>query len=317
MVARAAKSDDDFQIGSTRQRIAARDGTALSATIHQAFNAQTGAPAKTGQLPFICVNSMDRTQREFENFASTALSLVPNRKIICFDARGRGGADHPKNAELYSFDRDADDLIDLLTALGVEHGHFIGAGYGGLVAMSLASARPGAMKSLCLLDSAPAIDGEGIARMQYRFQRLSGLASKSEAAAAFADLEAKRFPAWQTENFEHAVEVSMRETSSGRKQKTSWQPDLGTTYLDLLQNLDLSEPLGDRWDLWKGLRATDLQIFLPNNSGLVSGSTQSRMEETRQNTSARTEIVELPGVGSTPLIGPELSQRILDFASAP
>ena len=66
---------------------------------------------------------------------------------------------------------EAGDIVAGLTALGIEHGAFIGTSRGGLIIHVLAATRPAALKAVILNDIGPVVEGEGLAHIRAYLER--------------------------------------------------------------------------------------------------------------------------------------------------
>jgi 3-oxoadipate enol-lactonase len=77
--------------------------------------------------------------------------LAPTSRLITFDNRGVGQSSSPETP--YSIRLLAGDTIALLDAIGLDSVHLAGHSMGGQIALELALAGPGRLKSLILLSS--------------------------------------------------------------------------------------------------------------------------------------------------------------------
>jgi pimeloyl-ACP methyl ester carboxylesterase len=84
-------------------------------------------------------------------------------RVVCFDQRGQYESPGPARANAYSMEAFAEDLVTLIgTVADGQAVHLLGHSFGGLVARRAVIARPGAVRSLTLLDSGP--DGPSLSR---------------------------------------------------------------------------------------------------------------------------------------------------------
>lgn len=285
---------------TTYQRtIRARDGVELLIDVH------TSAEAARRGLIFVTLPAIDRTAREFAPFAQR-LCQTRQATVFAINGRGRGGSGSGE----YGHTKDADDLIDGLTGLGIDHAHFIASGYGGLVAMSLATSRPGALLALTLVDSAPALDATGLARLQYRLRREPSYASREQAIEKLASYERKQFPKANDQDFGRMVDAAYMIGTV--KKQTRWVPDLQPDYLRRLTDMDLSESLSPRWGLFDGLAKMPMLIIQPQGSTMVSKPAFAEMLSKRQGV-APTRHTSLSDQGSTPIMHGKLADLIADF----
>ena len=79
-------------------------------------------------------------------------ALVPQYRVLRYDARGHGGSDATTGP--YTLDLLADDAVALLEALDIETAHFVGLSFGGFIDQALACRHPGVVTSLVLCDTA-------------------------------------------------------------------------------------------------------------------------------------------------------------------
>lgn len=73
--------------------------------------------------------------------------LAKHYRLLQYDCRGQGQSDHPDGP--YSMEMHADDLAELLGALGIDKAHVAGISYGGEVAQAFALKYP--QKTICLI----------------------------------------------------------------------------------------------------------------------------------------------------------------------
>jgi len=85
-------------------------------------------------------------------------TLSAHYRVLQYDCRGQGQSDHPP--EPYSMDLHADDLAELLEALGIESAHIAGISYGGEVAQAFGLKYPDKTKSLILIDTVSEVGTE-------------------------------------------------------------------------------------------------------------------------------------------------------------
>lgn len=80
-----------------------------------------------------------------------AAALRDRYRVLRYDIRGHGGSDVPPGP--YTLEQMADDLHELLSALGIAETHFVGLSMGGLIGMTMALRYPRAIQSLVLADT--------------------------------------------------------------------------------------------------------------------------------------------------------------------
>ena len=105
--------------------------------------------------------------------------LKQEHRLILVDARGHGQSDKPHEAEAYTPDRMADDVIAVLDALGVAQAHYLGYSLGAMMGLVLAGRAPGRWCSLML----GGIDPLGRSTEAERQTMVMGRAMLAKAAA--------------------------------------------------------------------------------------------------------------------------------------
>lgn len=84
----------------------------------------------------ICVHGLTRQKRDFDFIASSL--TAHGYRVFSFDAPGRGESSHLP-PELYDLAYYADIFAAALTALSINHPHWIGTSMGGLIALTMAA----------------------------------------------------------------------------------------------------------------------------------------------------------------------------------
>jgi pimeloyl-ACP methyl ester carboxylesterase len=68
--------------------------------------------------------------------------LSSSYECILFDHRGHGQSDRPRSRESHSMERYADDIVELLDQIGVEHSGFWGYSQGWMIGVAVAALHP-------------------------------------------------------------------------------------------------------------------------------------------------------------------------------
>lgn len=109
----------------------------------------------TGQgQPLVFIHGLGSSTRDWEYQVG---EFSRSYEVITFDLRGHGRSDKPPGP--YSIPMFAVDTAALLKELGVEPAHVVGVSLGGAVALQLALDRPGLVKTLTVVNAAPAMHG--------------------------------------------------------------------------------------------------------------------------------------------------------------
>jgi pimeloyl-ACP methyl ester carboxylesterase len=220
-----------------------RDGLKLHAADYGRHD-----PLTRGRLPVVCLPGLTRNTRDFHNLA-LLVSRHPKtpRRVVSFDYRGRGQSAWDKDPARYTIVTEADDILNGVAALGLEHAIFVGTSRGGLIMHVLAATRPGVMAGGVLNDIGPVIEGAGLAQIKAYLSRTSKPRDWSEAARVLSEAHGKSFPAltdadWA--DFARAVFV---------EKKGTLVPDYDPALLDGLKGVDLNTPLPTLWPQFEGL----------------------------------------------------------------
>lgn len=122
------------------RKIEVRDGAQLACEVLQ-DNAK-------GQLPLVLIHSlaMDHTF-----WTAVAPALARTTAVLTYDCRGHGQSDKPPGA--FRVEQFADDLADIMDALGWSRAVVAGASMGGCVSLAFAAAYPGRAAGLGLFDT--------------------------------------------------------------------------------------------------------------------------------------------------------------------
>ncbi len=90
-----------------------------------------------------------------EDFSDQLADLATDHRVITLDLRGHGESDGPEDEAMYSLDRFAADLVNVLDALVVDRVRLLGHSMGGMVVRRFALTAPDRLDALVLMDTAP------------------------------------------------------------------------------------------------------------------------------------------------------------------
>ncbi len=280
----------------------AQDGLKLHARIY----GQRGGPG----LPVICLPGLSRNARDFHELALLLSQREgKERQVICFDYRGRGQSDYDRNWQNYTVPTESADIIAGLTALGIEHGAFIGTSRGGLIIMVLAAMRPALLKKVVLNDVGPVIEGDGLVQIRSYLTRAPKPQNWAEAADIIKNTSAAFFPAIDDHGWERAARSIFRD-ENGKP-----VPDYDLKLIKTLTSIDLNNPLPVLWPQFAGLGKVPLMAIRGANSKLLSSNTLKEMEKQHPGM----ESVTVEGQGHAPFLEtaglPEKIGKFLDRAA--
>ena len=116
-----------------------------------------------------------------ENFNAVSEAMKANFTVIDFDLRGYGLSDRPE--QHYDFDVWADDVAEVIRAVGVDRTHVHGTSMGGMVAIRLAAKYPELIDTLILSCTAAKSDHMMRARWKVWIELAKAYGTDSEILA--------------------------------------------------------------------------------------------------------------------------------------
>jgi len=102
--------------------------------------------------------------------------------VLRYDTRGHGGSSAPEGP--YSLEQLADDLLQLLPAVGIERCHFVGLSMGGMIGQTAVLRDPRPFQSLVLADTSSRIPPEAHPVWESRIAAVSTPAGMAAVAPA-------------------------------------------------------------------------------------------------------------------------------------
>ena len=265
-------------------RITVRDGLRLYVRHYPAL----GSPLR----PVLCLAGLTRNSRDFQTLAS-ALSDQANgapRPVYALDARGRGASDHAPDWKSYTVPTEAQDVIDVMTALSLHGAAVIGTSRGGLVTMVLGALQPTLIGAVVLNDIGPVIDREGLIRIAGYVGRVPLPRSWPDAAALVRDLGQRQFPNVKPEQWEAIARQRFNEVDG--RPAPGYDKNLGKT-LSVLDG-----PLPMLWPQFKALSGVPTMVIRGARSDLLSPATIAEMAAQHPKLTALT----VPDEGHAPLL---------------
>ncbi len=243
----------------------ARDGLKLAA---RKYGWQNRDPH-----PVVCLAGITRNASDFHELALYLSSKKGGkRRVIAIDYRGRGQSEYDSNSDNYNLSTEADDTLDILTALGLGEVNMIGSSRGGLICMLLGSMRPGIFKSVILNDIGPVIDATALVRIwrTYDVNRLP--VSIEEAASLRERIAGAASPAFSKEEW-------LKEANRlYRKENSKLVLQFDKKLLDSLRSINLDERLPDMWPEFASLIRFPMMAIRAENSDMLSEDTFGAMQ---------------------------------------
>ncbi|TRC74059.1 alpha/beta hydrolase [Mesorhizobium sp. WSM4307] len=257
------------------------------------LHARLYGEAKPGHWPVICLPGLTRNARDFHELALylSTRSPVP-RQVVAFDYRGRGQSAYDPDVSHYNVGVEASDILAGLAALGIEEAAFIGTSRGGLIIHVLGALRPAVLKAIVLNDIGPVIEPAGLAHIQSYLERTSKPKTFTEAMDAQRSVHGKDFSKLTDADWTRMVGALYRETDQGLL------PDFDPKLVDMVANLDLSQPLPALWPQFEALAAIPLLAIRGANSRLLSPETLEQMRQRHP----MIEAIAVEGQGHAPFL---------------
>jgi pimeloyl-ACP methyl ester carboxylesterase len=280
-------------------RIRSHDDLSLAARIFDA--------AASARLPLLCLPGLSRNSRDFVALGRYfSEHPVEPRKVIALDYRGRGLSDADPNWRNYKPVVEAQDVLTVAAALGIERAIIVGTSRGGIIAMLLGALRPALMAGVVLNDIGPVLEGRGLARIKTHLSSRHAVSSWDEAAALVRSTSEAQFPRLSGKDWQAVAAAYFAETRSGLAPQ--FDPNLRRTVVDI----DVMEKIPVLWPQFMSLGQIPVLAIRGEHSDLLSPRTLAEMAERHTGLEQLTVL----GEGHAPLLRDEPTLlRILAFAS--
>ena len=275
------------------------DGLRLAASVYDADDRA---------LPLVCLPGLSRTARDFHELA-LRISADPGRprRVIAFDYRGRGRAEHDPNAGNYSVLNELRDVFDGLAALEVPRAVFFGTSRGGILTMLAAAMRPEMIAAAILNDIGPVIEEEGLAEIRAYLGRTPEPPDWPSAIATLKRLHAGRFTALSESDWEAWARASFAERDG--RPAVDYDPALAGTLASPPEPPPDSGPPPDLWPQFRALAAVPVLVLRGANSALLSAATAEAMAAIHPDVVVET----VPGHGHPVQLRGAVNERIAAF----
>lgn len=251
------------------------------------------APFHGGKLPLVCLAGLHRNMSDFSDLAEYFRRLKgENWPLVLIDLPGRGRADDRIRDKDYGSLADADDVADILAALGIRRAVLLGQGHGGQVGMALAARHPLLVAGMVLLDSGPVVDSRGIVRLRNNFEHIRTLRGAKRVAAGLRRMLSGDYPDLSQERLDALALRSHAIDKRGRA-----RPLFDERLLAPLAQIGLDDVLTPQWPLFDALKNLPLMILRTQLTDQLRRETFEEMVKRRPDAVALT----ISGQGSPAL----------------
>ena len=285
------------ETGFTGAYVTAQDGLRLYVREYGAENERA--------LTVVCLPGLSRNGADFHELATAlATNARAPRRVVTIDPRGRGRSGYDRNPENYAFPVELADVLAVLTAREIGRAVVLGTSRGGVLAMLLGAARPGAIAGVILNDIGPVIEAKGLMRIRGYIGKLPTPSSFEDGADVLRRLGDAQFPKLDRASWLSQARRTWKTTERGLV--PDYDPKLSIT----LTSLDLERPLPALWGPFHSLAKIPLMVVHGANSDILSAATVDAMRARRTDI----DVLEVADQGHAPLLAePEVIGRILAF----
>jgi pimeloyl-ACP methyl ester carboxylesterase len=237
-----------------------------------------------GRLPLVCLSGYHRNMSDFSAFADHFQHLGGRQwPLVLIDLPGRGRAsDRPKNAR-YGTPADAQDVADILAALGIGRAILLGQGHGGQVAMALATSHPLLVGGTILLDAGPVTDSRGVVRLRNNLAHIDGLKSSKAVMAGFRRMLGGDYPGLGEAELDALALRSHWFDKRGRP-----HPLFDPRLIAQIKDISFDDILVAQWPLYDALNCAPLMLLRTQLTDQVRRETFEEMVRRRPDAEAMT-----------------------------
>ncbi|MBJ3785394.1 alpha/beta hydrolase [Devosia sediminis] len=245
------------------------------------------------RLPLVCLAGYTRNMSDFATFADYFQRLGSGQwPMVLIDLPGRGRADDRPRTSQYGTVSDAQDVADILAALGIGRAVILGQGHGGQVAMALASRHPLLIGGTILLDSGPVTDSRGIVRLRNNQAHLDSLRGSKAVTQGFRRILGGDYPGHAAEELDALAARSFWFDKRGRPRAL-----FDRRLIERIKDISFDDVLVPQWPLYDALKCARLMLLRTQLTDQVRRETFEEMVRRRPDA----EAVTIMGQGSPAL----------------
>ena len=275
------------------------DGLNLSARDYAAVAGQA-------KLPVIAIHGLTRNAGDFEVIAPQI--ALAGRRVLAVDVRGRGRSDRATDPMTYQPATYAQDVLALMSALGIERAVFIGTSMGGLITMAIAAIRSKVVAGAILNDIGPEVSPVGLARIASYAGQAVEIHSWADAAAHAKRLNDVAFPHYTDADWEAFARRTFRIGTEGTP-VPDYDPDIAVP----IRAAGAKALVPNLWPMFGRLaRGRQVLLVRGETSDLLSPEIVAKMRKR----APKMDYVEVPGVGHAPMLDePAVKEALFPFLS--
>ena len=270
------------------ERIRSQDGLLLASRIFDTADA--------GRLPLLCLPGLSRNSRDFIPLGRFfATHPQQPRRVVAVDYRGRGLSDPDPDWRNYRPVVEAQDVLSIAAAFGIERAILVGTSRGGIIAMLIGAMQPALIAGVVLNDIGPVLEGTGLARIKSYLSSRRSVASWEEATAALRSFSEAQFPDLTPDDWRMAAKAYFDESRDGLAPQ--YDHNLRKTVVDV----DVTEKIPVLWPQFMSLARVPVLAIRGEFSDLLSARTLAEMAERQP----LLEPLTVAGQGHAPLLHDE------------
>lgn len=275
------------------------DGLDLSARDYAAVAGQA-------RLPVIAIHGLTRNAADFEVIAPQI--ALAGRRVLAVDVRGRGRSDRATDPMTYQPATYAQDVLALMSALGIERAVFIGTSMGGLITMAIAAIRSKVVAGAILNDIGPEVSPVGLARIASYAGQPVIINDWADAAAHAKRLNEIAFPHYTDADWDAFARRTFRIGTEGTP-VPDYDPDIAVP----IRAAGAKALVPNLWPMFGRLtRGRQVLLVRGETSDLLSPEIAAKMRKR----APKMDYVEVPGVGHAPTLDePAVKEALFPFLS--
>lgn len=267
----------------------------------------------------VCLPGLTRNSKDFADLAEH-LAQRDRRpwRVLCPDLRGRGRSDRDPKPARYRPGIYAGDIWRLLDSLGVHRVVLIGTSLGGVLAMVMASQKPGRLRGVVLNDIGPELPPDAVMRILQYVGRVPPAANWQTAAAAAQDHYGLAFPGVPDDFWPGYVRLFWKEDADG-KPAPDMDPAIGDAlrrtyriakWVRWVHRFGVRRIGGVPIDMWEAFDAVVMPCLLLQGvlSDVLTAEQVGRMRARKPDL----QFVQVPERGHAPLLNEPEARAAID-----